>query len=573
MAEELTVTTECVDDIPLLITWMERMGVITLTNEHFPAHGNWQGLDLGRVLVGWLAHILSEADHRLNQVEEWAAGRIETLSGCLGVAVRALDFSDDRLASVLDALSEDEEWAAFEASLNRRTLRVYDLRPERIRLDSTTASGYWQVSEDGLFQLGHSKDHRPELPQLKVMVAALDPLGMPVATQVVAGNQADDPLYIPAIEQVRAGLERRGLLYVGDVKMMALATRAHLQAGQDNYLGPLSALQVPPEELARALQAVWSGEQPLLSVERPNCEGQIEKIAEGYEVQTTQTAVVNGQEVTWNERRLFIRSLLQAEAAEIALRKRLERAEEALQALNERKQGKRRLADEAALRQAIAAVLKRHQVEGLLTVHITEQVQTRQLRKYGNRAAATRLERTFSVSVQRNEAAIAQAVRLLGWRVYATNAPQEKLSLEQAVLAYRAEYLVERNFGRLKGKPLSLTPMYLQDDQRATGLTRLLSIGLRVLTLIEHVARKKLQQTGEKLSGLYAGNPKRATERPTTEALLRAFEGIFLSFVQIDGRSYRHITPLSELQRKILDLLDIPVSIYSSLAVNSVNPP
>ena len=573
MAEELTVTTECVDDIPLLITWMERMGVITLTNEHFPAHGNWQGLDLGRVLVGWLAHILSEADHRLNQVEEWAAGRIETLSGCLGVAVRALDFSDDRLASVLDALSEDEEWAAFEASLNRRTLRVYDLRPERIRLDSTTASGYWQVSEDGLFQLGHSKDHRPELPQLKVMVAALDPLGMPVATQVVAGNQADDPLYIPAIEQVRAGLERRGLLYVGDVKMMALATRAHLQVGQDNSLGPLSALQVPPEELARALQAVWNGEQALLSVERPNSEGQIEKIAEGYEVQATQTAVVNGQEVRWNERRLFIRSLLQAEAAATALRKRLEHAEEALQALNERKQGKRRFPDEAALREAIAAVLKRHQVEGLLTVHITEQVQTRQLRKYGNRAAATRLERTFLVSVQRNEAAIAQAVRLLGWRVYATNAPQDRLSLEQAVLAYRAEYLVERNFGRLKGKPLSLTPMYLQDDQRATGLTRLLSIGLRVLTLIEHVARKKLQQTGEKLSGLYAGNPKRATERPTTEALLRAFEGIVLSFVQIDGRSYRHITPLSELQRKILDLLDIPVSIYSSLAVNSVNPP
>ena len=573
MAEELTVTTECVDDIPLLITWMERMGVITLTNEHFPAHGNWQGLDLGCVLVGWLAHILSEADHRLNQVQEWAAGRIETLSGCLGVAVRALDFSDDRLASVLDALSEDAGWAAFEASLNRRTLRVYDLRPERIRLDSTTASGYWQVSEDGLFQLGHSKDHRPDLPQLKVMVAALDPLGMPVATQVVAGNQADDPLYIPAIEQVRAGLERCSLLYVGDVKMMALATRAHLQAGQDNYLGPLSALQVPPEELERALQAVWNGEQPLLNVERPNREGQIEKIAEGYAVQTTQTAVVNGQEVRWNERRLFIRSLLQAEAAATALRKRLERAEEALQALNERKQGKRRLTDEAALREAIAAILKHHQVEGLLTVHITEQVQTRQLRKYGNRAAATRQERTFSVCVQRNEAAMAQAVRLLGWRVYATNAPQDRLSLEQAVLAYRAEYLVERNFGRLKGKPLSLTPMYLQDDQRATGLTRLLSIGLRVLTLIEHVARKKLQQTGEKLSGLYAGNPKRATERPTTEALLRAFEGIFLSFVQVDGRSYRHITPLSELQRKILDLLDIPASIYSSLAVNSVNPP
>lgn len=573
MAEELTMTTERVDDIPLLIAWMEHMGLVTLIDEHFPPHGNWQGLDPGRVLVGWLAHILSEADHRLNQVEDWASERIETLSGCLGVSVRALDFSDDRLASVLDALSEDEGWAAFEVSLNRRTIRVYDLRPERVRIDSTTARGYWQVTEDGLFQLGHSKDHRPDLPQLKVMVAALDPLGMPVATQVVAGNQADDPLYIPAIDQVRAGLERRGLVYVGDVKMMALATRAHLQVGQDYYLGPLSALQIPPEALEEALQAVWSGEQPLLSVERQNLEGTMEKIAEGYEVQETQTALINGQEVTWNERRLFIRSLLQAEAAETALRKRLERAEEALQALNERKQGKKRLTDEAALHQAIAVILKRHQVEGLLTVHITEQVQPRQLRKYGHRAAETRLERTFSVSVQRNEAAIAQAVRLLGWRVYATNAPQDMLSLEKAVLAYRAEYLVERNFGRLKGKPLSLTPMYLQDDQRATGLTRLLSIGLRVLTLIEYVARKKLQQTGEKLSGLYAGNPKRATERPTTEALLRAFKGIFLSFVQVDGRSYRHITPLSALQRKILDLLDIPASTYSSLAVNSVKPP
>jgi transposase len=321
------------------------------------------------------------------------------------------------------------------------------------------------------------------------------------------------------------------------------------------------------------VQAVWTGAQAVLSVERPHSEGPIEHIAEGSEGQATQTAVVTGQEVRWHERRRCIRSLLPAEAAATALRTRLEHAEEALQARHERKQGTRRLPDAAARREAMAAVLKRHQVDGLLTVHITEQVQPRQRRTDGNRAAAPRLARTVLLSGQRNAAAIAQAVRLLGWRVDATNAPQDRVSLEQAVLAYRAAYLVERNCGRLTGNPLSLTPMDLQDDQRATGLTRLLSFGLRVLTVIEHVARKTLQQTGEQRSGLYAGNPKRATERPTTEALLRAFEGIVLRFVQIDGRSYRHITPLAELQRKILNLLDIPVSIYSSLAVNSVNPP
>jgi transposase len=573
MAEEITVTTESVDDIPLLIEWMEQMGLITLINETFPPHGNWQGLDPGRLLVGWLAHILSQADHRLNQVQDWASKRLETLSGCLGVAVRALDFSDDRLASILDALGDEERWAAFEAALNRRTLRVYALQAERVRVDTTTASGYWAVSEDGLFQLGHSKEQRPDLPQLKIVLATLDPLGMPVAVQVVAGDKADDPLYLPAIEQVRIGLERRGLLYVGDSKMMALSTRAWLQSGQDYYLGPLSALQMPPETLAKALERVWSGEQPLITVERKNAEGKTEKIAEGYEVEIKLTAVVDGQEVSWRERRLFVHSFRHAQAAETALRKRLENATQALQALNERKQGKKRRTDKAALEQEVASLLKQHQVAGLLEVQVPDEVHERPVRKYGERAAEIRQEHHLSVSVKRNEAAIEQTVRLLGWRVYATNARPEMLSLEQAVLAYREEYLVERNFGRLKGKPLSLTPMYLQDDRRASGLTHLLSIGLRVLALIEHVARSQLKKAQEKLSGLYAGNAKRATECPTAEMLLRAFKDIFLNFVQIDGRSYRYTTPLSELQRKILDLLNIPSSIYSVLACNSSIPP
>ena len=103
---------------------------------------------------------------------------------------------------------------------------MYDLQPERVRLDSTTASGYWRVTEDGLFQFGHSKDHRPDLPQVKVMLSVLDPLGLPVATDIVPGQRADDPLYLPAITRVRESVGRRGLLYVGDCKMGALETRA-----------------------------------------------------------------------------------------------------------------------------------------------------------------------------------------------------------------------------------------------------------------------------------------------------------------------------------------------------------
>ena len=73
------------------------------------------------------------------------------------------------------------------------------LPTERVHVDSTSASAYTTVTEEGLFQFGHSKDHRPDLPQVKVMQAVLDPLGMPLATDVVSGERADDPLYVPCI--------------------------------------------------------------------------------------------------------------------------------------------------------------------------------------------------------------------------------------------------------------------------------------------------------------------------------------------------------------------------------------
>ena len=185
------IRSERVDDIPLLLSQVERMGIPRLLDAHVGQHGNWQGLSLGWVAAVWLSHILSQADHRMNQVQAWAAQRLVTLRVCLGQAVRALDLSDDRLATVVEALSDDERWTAFERALTRQLVRVYALPVERVRLDSTTASGHHGVTEAGLFQFGHSKDHRPDLPQVKVMLSTLDPLGLPLATEVVPGDRAE----------------------------------------------------------------------------------------------------------------------------------------------------------------------------------------------------------------------------------------------------------------------------------------------------------------------------------------------------------------------------------------------
>src|ERR687897_615795 len=572
MTETLNILSERVDDIPLLLAQLERMGVQPLLDEHFPAHGNWVGLSPGWVTVLWLTHILSQADHRLNHVEPWAEQRLHTLRRCTGQRVHPLDVSDDRLAGVLELLSDDDRWCACEGALTRQLLRVYDLQPERVRLDSTTASGHWTVSEDGLFRFGHSKDHRPDLPQVKIMLSALDPLGLPVATDVVPGQRADDPLYVPAITRVQESLGRRGLLYVGDCKIGSVETRAFLQAGGDYYLCPLSALQVPLPVLAAYLAPVWTGEQALTPIARVSANSQQALIAEGFERVTPLTAVVAGAPISWAERGLVIRSHQLAQAGERGLRARLAKAQAAIAALNERRRGKRRVMERTALQEAVAAIVARSHIQGLLQMRYADQVRQQPVRRYGERLATVRVEQDWQVTASVDEEAVGAAVRQLGWRVYATKQPADQLSLEQAVLGYWGEDLIEQDFGRLKGRPLSLTPMYLERDDHATGLIRLLAVGLRVLTLLEFVVRQGLAAAQTTLAGVFAGNPKRSTPRPTAERLLEAFQDLTLTIIREGRRRRYHLTPLYRVQQRLLALLDFPVEIYTRLCVDSRKP-
>src|SRR6266849_3576626 len=212
------IITERVDDIPLLLEQMQRMGLPALLDDHFSTHGNWQGLSLGWVTTIWLSSIFSRGDHRLVHVEPWVSKRLWTLRSATGQAVERLDFTDDRLEIVLRSLSDDTRWAAFESALNQHTVRAYELPTARVHVDSTSASAYATVSEEGSFQFGHSKDYRPDLPQVKVMQAVLDPLGMPLATDVVSGERADDPLYVPCIQRVQASCGLTG--FVADWRLI-----------------------------------------------------------------------------------------------------------------------------------------------------------------------------------------------------------------------------------------------------------------------------------------------------------------------------------------------------------------
>src|SRR5437588_7207383 len=282
---------------------------------------------------------------------------------------------------------------------------------------------------------------------------------------------------------------------------------------------------------------------------------------------------VDGTVQSWTERRLVVRSVRHAHAAEAALRARVAKAMAQIEALNQRGRGKKRFETMAALRQAVVAIVQRYGVENLVWFRVTPYVTPRPVRAYRRRPARVEHDRHATVEVCVDEAAVEAAVRRLGWRVYGTNQPVEQLSLAQAVLAYRSEFQVERSLGRLKGQPLSLTPMYVQRDDHATGLIRLLSIALRVLTLLEFVVRRQLAAEGAKLAGLYAGNPKRETDRPTADRLLEASQDITMIIIKGPQHTARHVTALSPLQQRIRELLGFSSHLYTRLGPISPEPP
>jgi transposase len=230
-----------------------------------------------------------------------------------------------------------------------------------------------------------------------------------------------------------------------------------------------------------------------------------------------------------------------------------------------RSRGKQQIEDEASLLSSIERIEKQYGVQGLFTYEYQQEVTERQIRKYKERPARTERQVRFQLSLTRQQAAIAAAEYQMGWRIYVTSAPQTELSLEQAVWAYRGQYLAENVFRRLQGKLLSITPVYVQRDDHAQGLFHLLTIAARLLALGDYIAKEALAQEKEALTGIYAGNPQRGTATPTTERMLQAFDNIHLLILRLGPQVRYQLTPLSAVQERILALLGLPTSLYTDL--------
>lgn len=511
-------------------------------------------------------------------VRDWVIQRQAILAECLDTPIRGTDFTDDRLSQVLTHLSHHPYWQEIENRLWQNEVSVYRLKPDAVRLDATVANGYHTVTEESLMQYGYNPNNNQ--PQIKVMAASADigTNGHLVATEVVSGQNADAPLYSPILERVRQTMQESGLLYMGDSKMSALATRSDIVAHGDFYLIPLAKVGEVPQLLDACLDKIVDGDQTAtLIFDETSGTDSPRLIAAGYETTRSQSHTGSfGGSITWEERLLVIRSASDAKRQQMLLDKRLKEATEELLALTPPVgRGRRQIRSETQLIKRAEAIQQRLEVKAFL--HYTFQREENMKTQYvgrgrggGNRPQRTTTTVRYQITqVQRDENAITAAKSRMGWRLYATNQQSGLFPIENAIRLYRQAPRMERHFHLFKGAPVGLSPLYVRRDDPIKGLVRLLSLCVRLLTLIEIVARRALAQRGEKLSGLIEGNPKQQTDQPTAIRLLKAFRQISCVQMKVAGQCLGYLTPLSPLQRQILSLLELSETIYEVPVQNS----
>ena len=573
---------ERVDDIPLILHWLKNMHIAEVIDGIWKTHGNRQGLTYGQLAVLFITYLVHSLNHRLSNMEEWAVRHRIILEEVTGWKIGEKDATDDRLGDMLEVLGGDQEKICeFESDLGKHLIQAYELPTEVARYDTTSFNVHHNSDKNNgsLLKLGHSKDKRPDLLQFKQGLGVLDPAGVPVFSDTFAGNDADDPKYVPAWRSMAEIIWHTNFLYVADSKASALETRAIIDKEGGKYIFQLPMTGNVPEDLKKYVAAYSATAEEIYLEEDGECvyseknsdsgcnktssSEQTRKVGYGFVVKEEMEWGNNEKKHIWNERRLVIQSEAHAERQKKSLKSRLEKAEKALGKLTPKKEEK-----SAQFQARVHKILGKYSVKDCFEIQVIEELtKKKQYTKKGRPGPDTpyTIEEIcrLKLSFNRVESVINDKYALAGWRIYVTNTEEQEMTIQKSVRYYRDEWRVERGMHRLKRGSIQALPLFLRLDERIKGLILLLTIALRVITLLEFVIRRELKKNNETLAGLVPGNPKMKTARPTTERILAQFKEINCLIEQDDGRiSGKMVEQLNPLQERILLLPGVPPEIY-----------
>jgi transposase len=548
--------------LPVVNHFLDRLRLETFLSAFLPPADRRRKLDPARAL-GVLVRNLLLSREPLYGVGAWAARFEPSLLGLSPEEVGHLN--DDGVGRALDDLF-DADRPSLLLAVVARAVREFGLRLDRFHNDSTTVTFHGeyrtatgrQVRGKRTLRItfGHNKDHRPDLKQLLWSLTVSADGAVPVNFQALDGNTTDDRTHESTWDVLCIISGRTDFLYVADSKLCTRSNMAHIAERGGRFLTVLPATR---REEKRFRDWIQDHEVPWKEVLRrrsPWDENKPEDVFRGYEDPAGSS---EGYRIVWYH------------STEKQKRDRREREEKMDRAVRELQSLKDRLASRRTkLRQrtkvdgAIEGILEKSGATPWIQVHVarTEEEKFRQKTR-GRPGPDTAYRRTvrvrFDITWEQNEPALAYERKTDGIFPLITN--DRNLSWLNILKAYKlGQPRVEQRHHHLKGAH-EVAPQFLKSPARIEAFLCAFFFALLVNALIERQARQAMKRRGLQSLPLYPEGRK--CKRPTTEHILRIFDGLMVH--RVNGKRVgRHVwaPELGWLQKRMLGLLGIPPKAY-----------
>jgi transposase len=454
--------------------------------------------------------------------------------------VKPEHLNDDKLGRVLDKLFAADLTKVF-VSVAMKAASRYNLKlndSSSVHLDSSSfhVHGNYYPSErqeepqEAAISIthGYSREQRPDLKQFLIDLIASADGDVPLFCRIAGGNEADKAVFAKLIKDFRSQVDL-DVLFVAD---SALYTKHSLKQMSD-----LKWLTRVPLTLTEAKRVLSEIEEDAFE----------ESTLSGYRI-----AEVESNYAGIAQRWLIVHSDERQQAANEQLERRLLNSEKQLKKqLNKLK--KKDFECEADALKAASSFAKELRYHKLAQLSVTSRVSHDKPGKPARNASPQRKVYSLKATLERDEAAIAQARKRSGRFILATNVVVEleeedkSYTKEELLKEYKAQQSAERGFRFLRDPLFFTSSVFVKTPQRVAALAMVMGLCLLVYTLGQRALREALKRAGATIRH----QTGKQTARPTLRWVFQLFQAVHLLKI---GKS-KQISNLSEERERILSFL------------------
>jgi transposase len=536
------------------------MNLEKILQSHLPREDGRTKIPTGRGLMLLVRNILISREP-LYGVGEWARRYAPDLLGLTPEQVSALN--DDRSGRWLT------KFFAFDPAMIALAVTTYCVREFRVSLDelhndSTTVTFYGAYTGADREQerhgrrtpaitFGHNKDHRPDLKQLLYVLTVSHDGAVPVHFRVESGNVVDDQTHRETWDLLRQLAGRSDFLYVADCKLATTENMTYVHGHGGRFVTVLPRTRKEDDDFRAQLAEGRITWRPLW--EKRNEYG---KVVDRFSISDSPTLTAEGFRLIWYH------STRKAELDAAARATSIRRGLRDLRELRGKLQGPRtRYRDQAKIHDAVAEILKKHDLSKLIRVAVKETpIETFRQNHRGRPGPNTRyikqVKSRFDLEYELDHEHLGATEHVDG--VFPLVSNDRKLSELKLLHAYKRQPLIEKRFEQMK-TDFAIAPVWLKDVGRIDALMGVYYLALLAQALLERELRQAMEREGLESLPMYPEG--RACRCPTARRLIDIFDPIQRHEIHQPGKTpIIMVTELTPLQRRLLRLLRIPASSY-----------